>query len=575
MDFDEKLEALLLERELVTATQLTPAKQRMKQEGLALAAVVEDLRLVEPVALAQAKAELLQLPYVDLAATTPNEAAMRDISRQAAATYRFFAFDESDGRLLVAMASPEEWQATQAVTFIAQRKGVAADIHVATPEGIEAALGAAAVAQAEVGHDLRDFGQELAEAPLPTTGEDALPQLLEEAPITKVAAVIIRHAIEGQASDIHIEPSFEELRVRYRIDGALHTSLLLPLSVHAPLVSRLKVLSHLPLAESQLPQQGRFASQVGERAFDFRVATMPTIYGEKVLLRIVDTTTGAPNLAELGFRPEHEELLAEHLAAPHGLIVISGPAGSGISTTLFSAVSSINQPERNIVTLEDPVEYELPGVNQTQVDAAGGVSFATGLRTVLRQDADVILVSGVLNQEVAGLTVQAALAGHLVLAGLPAETTFGAIERLLNLGLDAQLLQATLRLLVAQRLVTRLCQACAEEQPIPEQSEEHIREALATVPEQYKTESNQRDPQYLYQAAGCEECQGSGRRGRLGIFEVLPLTADLRAAIGPTPDATPLETVAQQQGYITLQQDGILKSLAGEVAYEDVIRVTS
>ena len=575
MDIDQKIAELLVARKLLSEEQLKPVRQRMEQEGRSLTDLVHDMRLVRPEALAQAKAEALELPYVDLTTITRNEAAMKDISRQAAATYRFFAFDQSDGRLLVAMESPEDFQAARAVKFIAKKKGAKADLHVTTKEGIDAALGGAAEVQAEIGSALRDFGQELAEVDMGASGEGDIAKLIEEAPVTKVVAVIIRHAIDGAASDIHIEPSFKELRVRYRIDGKLHTSLLLPLQVHAAVVSRIKILSHLKIDESRLPQDGRFSSQASGRAFDFRVSTMPTVYGEKVVLRILDKTKGAPSFDELGLRGAQQEQFSEYLASPHGIILVSGPTGAGKSTTLFSALSSINRPDVNIVTLEDPVEYEVDGVNQTQTNPDIGLSFAAGLRNMLRQDPDVMMVGEIRDQETAALSVHASLTGHLVLATLHTNDAIGTVPRLIDMGIDPYLLTATLRLLLAQRLVARLCQACKEEQPIPENAQEAIAAELATVPDEYKTELNQQTPQHIYRSEGCPECNESGTAGRLAIFEVVPVTREIRDAISGSTEYALLHDVARQQGYITMRQDGILKSLAGEVLYEDVIRVTS
>src|SRR3989344_501886 len=389
----DQLLLLLQGKGLLSEEQIAHIQDRSKADKISVAEVIRSERTIPDENFAKLYAEFFDVPYIDLRSTKINPSAMVDISRKAAETYRFLAFDIKGTSLLVAMESPDDFQAQEAVRFIAKRKGLASEIFLASSGAIDEALRGAGVVEEEIGGALEEFSQELS-----ATKEDGkkgikdIEKIVGEAPVTKVVAVMIRHAIEGHSSDIHIEPTESEVRVRYRIDGKLHTSLTLPPKVHAPIISRIKILSNLKIDESRLPQDGRFSATIDNRAYDFRVATMPTTFGEKVAIRILDKASGAPSFEQLGLSTETQRVFEQHLHAPHGIILISGPTGSGKSTTLFTSLTMLNDPGRNIVTLEDPVEYEVDGVNQTQVQPEIGFTFASGLRSILRQDPDIIMV---------------------------------------------------------------------------------------------------------------------------------------------------------------------------------------
>lgn len=569
------LEDLLVVRGLLTAEQLAQARQRSEKEGLSVESIVHEERLVFPEAMAQVKAEFIGVPYIDVAKTKRKAEAMQDISRQAAATYRFFAFDQQEKRLLLAMESPDDFQALQAVKFIARKRGLEPEIYLSSKESIDRVLGMTAELQAEIGGALKEFSKDLEEVKVEGKKDEEIEKSIEEAPISKVVAVIIRHAIEGAASDIHIEPTERELRVRYRIDGNLHTSLLLPVKMHAAVISRIKILSNLKIDESRLPQDGRFSTTTEGRGFDFRVSTMPTAYGEKVVLRILDKSGGAPSFEELGLWGKQQKVYIQHLQAPHGIILMTGPTGSGKSTTLFTSMSMLNSPEVNISTLEDPIEYEIEGVNQTQVHPDIGLTFASGLRHILRQDPDVIMVGEIRDRETAELAIHAALTGHLVLSTLHTNDAIGAVPRLIDMGIDPFLLTASLRLLAAQRLVVRLCQKCKREVKLSATTARQIEVLLKDVPEDYKVEPNQRQPKVVYESPGCPACQEGTALGRLAIFEVVPITKTIRDTMSESAKYDTLITVARREGNLTMRQDGVLKALAGQVQYEDVLRVTT
>ncbi len=572
----DELLLLLQKQGSLSKEQVAHIEERAKQENLSVAQVVYAERLMDERDFAKIYAEFLGVPYVDLEKTKANPKAMEGISRKAANTYRFFAFDIQGDDLLVAMQSPDDFQALEAVKFIAKRKGFAAKIHAATPEDIETALGGSGAVEAEIGGALREFSQELTNVKS-VEGKKTkdIERIVEEAPVTKVVAVMIRHAIEGHSSDIHVEPTETDLRVRYRIDGKLHTTLMLPLKVSSAIVSRIKILSNLKIDESRLPQDGRFSATVDNRTYDFRVSTMPTTFGEKVAMRILDKSSGAPAFEDLGLSGAMQDMFTKYLNIPYGIVLISGPTGSGKSTTLFTSLTQLNNTERNIVTLEDPVEYEIAGVNQTQVQPEIGLTFASGLRSILRQDPDIIMVGEIRDGETAELSVHAALTGHLVLSTIHTNNAIGAIPRLIDMGVDSFLISASVRMLAAQRLVPKLCQSCKEEVPLDEAMKEKIQAELAGIPDAYFQEENQRHPAVLYRSPGCPECKEMGVSGRIGIFEVVPVSKAMRSAVNDFNGADELLAIARKEGAITMRQDGLLKALMGTLRYEDVLRVTS
>lgn len=568
------VEELLVERGLLKPEQLAAARQRAEQANVNVLDILQVEKMINPEALAQLQAERLGLPYIDLTKIKPSKKVMRDVSRQAAASYRFVPFDEQEGKLLVAVETPENFQALQAIRFIARKRGLEPVLHLASRESIDLVLGITAEIQAEIGGAIREFSREIEATGVRGKDDREVQHLIQEAPVSKVVAVIIKHAIEGAASDIHIEPGEHELKVRYRVDGRLHTSLLLPIKIHAAVISRIKILSNLKIDESRLPQDGRFSTTAEGRSYDFRVATMPIAFGEKAVLRILAKSQGPPTFDQLGLWEQHQNVFLEHLKLPNGIILISGPTGSGKSTTLFTALTLLNAPEVNIVTLEDPIEYEVEGVNQTQIHSEIGLTFASGLRSLLRQDPNILMVGEIRDKDTAELAVHAALTGHLVLSTIHTNDAVGVIPRLVDMGIDPFLLTATVRLLMAQRLVVKLCENCRKKVEIPEALRLKLVKAMQSIPAAQKTDPNQRDPKFLFESPGCQVCHNGSSLGRLAIFEMVPVSKAVRAVINESPEYDTLEAVARRENNLNMQQDGLLKALAGHVQYEDVMRVT-
>ena len=400
---------------------------------------------------------------------------------------------------------------------------------------------------------------------LKTVDSTQIAQIIKEAPIAKIVSTILEYAVKSRASDVHIEPQDERVRVRYRIDGILYDRLSLPKSVQESVISRIKILSEMKIDEHRTPQDGRFNFKVEDKEVDLRISVLPAAHGEKVVMRLLRKSGGIPTLPELGLMGTALRNLETNMLRPHGIIIVCGPTGSGKTTTLYSVLNKINSPKVNIVTLEDPVEYEMPGINQVQINPEVGLTFATGLRSFLRQDPNVILVGEIRDKETTDLAIQAALTGHLVFSTLHTSNASGALPRLLDLGAENFLLSSTMNAIVGQRIVRKLCDTCKVSFAPPPQIIEGIKKELGQFMPQGEIG--------LFKAVGCNECGSTGFLGRVGIFEVLPITLKIADMILKRSDSNSLEKEAISEGMITMKQDGFLKVIKGVTTVEEVLRV--
>lgn len=396
----------------------------------------------------------------------------------------------------------------------------------------------------------------------------------EEAPIIKLLSIIVTEAVRIGASDLHFEPARKVLRVRFRADGNLYTTVLLPLEIHLPIVSRIKIMSNLKIDELRIPQDGRFRSIVDERVVDFRVSTFPTSHGEKVAIRILDSTTGLLSIQQLGMSDVATNTIKEAIKKPYGMILITGPTGSGKTTTLYAMLQLLNKDGVNLVTLEDPVEYTLEGVNQSQVLPEIGYTFAKGLRHIVRQDPDIIMVGEVRDTETAELAVHAALTGHLVLSTLHTNNAAGVIPRLIDLGVQKFLLPSSINIMIAQRLVRRLCPHCKKEKVLSAKETQKIDDILSGLKPEDLAKYNIKKPYKIYESVGCEECNNRGFKGRVGIYEILLMNKEIEEIIHSNFSESKLSFAMQNQGMLTLSQDGISKVLMGLTTLEEVLEET-
>lgn len=525
------------------------------------------------------KAEQLGMPYLE---ETPkiDDAVLDIISKDVALENQIVVFERSDNNAKVAIVDPHNINALNILRFIAEKKKLEFDLYLVGPlvfrEIIEQYAGGAEKAIEEAMESMQDESQIFEDINEDGDKEESQDNL-QNAPVTKLLSVIIKHAIEGKASDIHVEPMGKEYRVRYRVDGILHSSLVIPKGVGRAVVSRIKILSNLKIDEKRKPQDGRFKIVENGKRVDFRVSTLPITEGEKIVLRLLDTNNKVIDLKSMGLMGKGNEILVRNIKEPFGIILMTGPTGSGKSTTLYACLDILNKEERNIITLEDPVEYTIAGINQSQINPEIGYTFASGLRSILRQDPNVIMVGEIRDGETAELTIHAALTGHLVLSTLHTNSSIGSIPRLVDMGIESFLIASSLRVVGAQRLVRRICNECKQEKNIPPRVLEFIKSQIANLPteEIEKYELDISDGIHMYEGKGCEECGNSGYRGRVAIFEALEVDDELKEIIAErNGNEADIQRYAEKKGMITMKQDGVLKVLKGLTTLSEVERVT-
>ncbi len=524
---------------------------------------------------AKNKAAQLGIPFIDLTGKEIPVEVLKEIPEESAAFYKFIPFAEENNKLKVGLVDPEDIQAQEALRFITLRSGLAPEIYVISQENFKDGIRQYRNLSEEVGKALTELKHELAREEEQSRVKEikAPEETVTDAPISKIVAVMLKYAQEGRASDVHIEPYEKELKVRYRVDGTLHTSLVLPKNTQSQIVSRIKVLANLKIDETRVPQDGRFQLEINNRRIDFRVSVLPITQGEKVVLRVLDPSAGIMDFEGLGLVGHNFEVLQKGINQPFGMILITGPTGSGKTTTLYAILKILNQEAVNIISLEDPVEYYIPGVNQSQIKPEIGYTFASGLRSILRQDPDIILVGEIRDSETADLAVHAALTGHLLLSTLHTNNAVGVAPRLVDMGIQPFLLPSSLNLAMAQRLVRRLCEKCKQEvEPSPKVIE-MIEKELASVPPEIFEEFKITKPFKLYHAPGCPACNNKGTKGRIAVFELLLMTKELERIIIEDLTETNILKEADRQKMITMKQDGLIKALQGIASLEEVLKV--
>ena len=544
------------------------------ERALVEAGVSEDVLL-------KAKGDYFAMPARRVDPKTVPFDTLKYIPEESAKYYSLVPISFRDGSLEIGIVDPENIQAIDAVQFITSKMNVPYTLTAITYGDFQAVLGNYKGLTTEVDQAVNELDDEISavdtsgitidgDNPQATLKPGEEEKIVEDAPIIKIVAVILRHAIEGNASDIHIENTGDQVKVRFRVDGVLHTSLVLPLNVYAGIVARIKILAHLRLDEKRKPQDGGFSTRIkelGNRKIDFRVSTFPTTYGEKVVMRILDTEKGVKSLDSLAFSPSNFELIKEAIKRPYGLILITGPTGSGKSTTLYSMLNALDREQANAVSLEDPVEYHMPMVNQSQVMPEIGYTFASGLRSILRQDPNIIMVGEIRDKETAQLAIQAALTGHLVLSTLHTNSALGAIPRLVDMGVDPYLIAPTLILTVGQRLARIICPDSKKELPMDEGMKMMVDKQFADLPAEYK--STLPLGQTLYEAQPSPECP-AGTRGRMAVFEMVKIDDEIRKIILTNPVEQELYKAARAHGFLTMREDAILKCMQGSIPFQEI-----
>jgi type IV pilus assembly protein PilB len=524
----------------------------------------------------EAKGEYLGIPIRRVNVEGMSFDVLQYISEDSALHYRFAPLELKDGVLEVGVIDPENIQAMDALQFISTKVGIPFKIFLISKTDYESILQTYKGIGSQVGKALKELGDE-ENSELKSLSEDNLSKeikntkageeqkIVEDAPIIKIVAVILRNAIEGGASDIHIEYTGEKIKVRFRVDGVLHTTIVLPPNVYGGIVARIKILAKLRLDEKRKPQDGSFSANIDGHKIDFRVSTMPAYYGEKVVMRILDSEKGVKPLDQLGLSETNLKILREAITRPYGLILITGPTGSGKSTTLYSMMNALDKEKSNIISLEDPVEYHMPDINQSQMMPEIGYTFASGLRSILRQDPDIIMVGEIRDKETAQLAIQAALTGHLVLSTLHTNNAIGAIPRLVDMGVDPYLIAPTLIVSVAQRLARMTCPSSRKEVPMDESIKTQIEEQMKDLPDEFKFKVGEK----MYDTVPTGDCP-SGTRGRIAVFEMFKIDKEMQAVILKNPTNAAIYKVARSKGMLMMREDAMLKSLQGIIPFTEV-----
>ncbi len=522
----------------------------------------------------KAKEEFFNLPSKDLSISKFSNKALKYVPEKSALHYKFVPLGVVDNFLEIGITDPSSIEARDAIQFISSKIGLPFKLFVISEDDFEMAIDGYRGLRGEVSQALTELELELTEEEAKISsavGKIKKKKLLEatiteDAPVTKIVATILRFAQEGDASDVHIEPLGEKVRVRFRVDGVLSTHLILPTKVQGAVVARIKILSQMRLDEKRKPQDGRFSAMIDESKVDFRVSTFPTYYGEKVVMRLLQSSKGVAKLEETGLSQKNLEIIKRGIKKSHGLILISGPTGSGKTTTLYSILNEIDRLGKNVLSLEDPVEKNVSGVSQSQVRPEIGYTFASGLRTTLRQDPDVIMVGEIRDKETAGLAIQAALTGHLVLSTIHTNDAIGVIPRLIEMGVDPYLIAPTLIVAVAQRLTRKLAKGSGKAISVEGSIKMMIDKAFETLPEEYKKDII--FPQEVYEATPIEG-NPQGMKGRTGVFEVIEMDSDIEEAILRNPDSVAIGKIVMEKGMITMKQDGLIKAFNKIIPFEE------
>lgn len=598
---DSLVEQLLRDAKKVNEEQLVGLREQEKSEKKPLQDVVVRNGVINEKDLTKLYADKIELPFIELNTKEIPREILRLVPERIAKQYKVILFGvEDDGSKLLAMEDPDD---VQALDFLHKQLGSDIKVHVSTASNISAALdqyrGSSSTELTKVLTPEETEAEEDEEA---VAEED----LAEDSPIAQTVNLIIEYAVKSGASDIHIEPREGNIIVRYRIDGVLKEANKLPKKVHSALVSRIKILSNLKIDERRVPQDGRFKIQVGEGVFALRVSTLPITDGEKVVMRILSEDSKAATLEELGYWGKSLDTINQAIVQPHGMILVTGPTGSGKSTSLFSILSILNRPSVNISTIEDPVEYKVPGANQTQVNPKAGMTFAAGLRALLRQDPNIIMVGEIRDSETAGLAVQAALTGHLVFATLHTNNAATCLPRLLDMGIEPFLIASTVRAVVGQRLVRRLCVDCRDSFRPDEAAMKQVQKSFNVGDAQYMKYIHELEKQALAGGIGkgnsgkkskstgelsttessihtlwrahdkgCDACTHTGYKGRVGIYEVLGNSPNVQKSIVGNATSEEIQNQAIGDGMVTMQIDGFIKALRGQTSVEEILRVTS
>ena len=573
-----QLRDFVKDSQMVPEEKLEEAFQKAEKERKKLGDVLVAEGLIDMMKLRKLYAYILGVPFVDISKEIIPQEVLQIVPEPIAKKYKVVSFEKNGKDLKVAMLNPED---IQTIDFIRKKTGLKIISCLTTEESIETALKLYSKSlKAEFGDIINKNASEVSEE----TKED-LEEIAQGLPVIRIVDTLIKHAILEEASDIHIEPDEKEVRVRYRIDGILHEAMTLPRQVKDGIIARIKVLSNLKLDEHRVPQDGRFKIEQEGTKISFRVSILPIFDGEKVVMRLLNESSKGLTLESMGMSGEGLEIIHREIKRPNGMILVTGPTGSGKTTTLYTVMDILNVPEVNISTVEDPVEYRMHRINQTQIHPKVGLTFAAGLRSLLRQDPDIIMVGEIRDKETMEMAIHAAMTGHLVLSTLHTNSAAGTLPRLIDMGAEPFLVASTVNVIIAQRLVRKLCHDCKKEYQLNEKElkvlksnydMDGILEVIRKndiIKGKIKAKDNWESLK-LYKPVGCEQCNREGYRGRSGIFEVLEVNEEIKKMIATRATSQDLENKAKEKGMLTMLEDGFVKAISGITSVEELMRVT-
>ncbi len=569
---------LLIEKEFITSKDAEEVRSEAEKSGESLENVLDEKRIVNSEEVAKVRSDHFNIPFKKVDDEIPKE-ILEFIPEESARHYRIVPLGTTDNVLEVGVVDPDSIEVRDVLNFISAKTGMPHKVFTISNADFQKILGMyrglkgevkEALSMLEKEFNIQSVDRESEDAGVevdPDHYEEEKNKIIEDAPVTKIVATILRYATDGQASDVHIEPLYNNTRVRFRVDGVMNTSLVLPKKIHDAVAARIKVLSNMKLDEKRKPQDGRFSARIDKTKIDFRVSTFPTANGEKVVMRILDSSQGVRKLDDIGLREENVEKLKRIVQKPYGIILLSGPTGSGKTTSLYAMLQEVDRDGFNVLSLEDPVEYNMEGVSQSQVRSDIGYTFANGLRTILRQDPDIIMVGEIRDKETAQLAIQAALTGHLVFSTIHTNNAIGVIPRLVDMGVDPYLIAPTLIAAVGQRLVKNLCFKAAEEIPVEGSIREMIEDQFKDLPEEYRNKIV--IPDKVYRAGFNSECP-TGVGGRSAVVEILEMDKELESIILTDPNEIEIEKYVRSKGMLTIKEDAMLKAFKGEIPFSEV-----
>lgn len=573
---------MLVKKGILAEKQAQELNEALLESEKTLEDVLVEQKIINTEDIAKLKAEVANIAYQDISGLVVPEGALSVIPFEVAQNYKIACFEKNGGKIKVGLIDPYNSRAIEAVNFLAKEQNLEVEFFLIPEENLNNIFNQYRNLQKEISTALESKAKEgggIGEIE-ENRSEEIFEESIDSAPVARIVSVIIRHAVEEKASDIHIEPLPKETRVRYRIDGLLRTSLVLPKSIHGAIVGRMKVLAKLKLDETRVPQDGRIRLMINKKEIDFRISIMPLLGEEKVEMRILDLGKGIPSLQDLGYDPRALKIIDNTIKKTFGVLLITGPTGSGKSTTLASVLNMLNHEDVNIITLEDPIEYFIKGANQSQIKPAIGYTFANGLRSILRQDPDIVMVGEIRDNETAELCINAGLTGHFVLSTLHTNSATDVVPRLIDMKVEPFLLASTIKAMVAQRLARRICSNCKRPAKILPEVAAKVREELSQVPlpmlqERLKGLKSLKDidESFFFEGAGCSHCKNSGYSGRLAVLEIIDVNEEIQEMILNTTKIIREADVRSSQEYLTIKEDALLKCLQGMTTLEEVYRV--